>query len=106
MKKLLFLLLMLPFWAMAQTIKEYKAINNITYHVGDTVRLGKGSANNGNFQFFQVGGWNAVLSRGHDLHIDDTYANRAVVIKSIKKGHVTVNEPGRPPFPGNGPERL
>jgi len=106
MKKLLFILLIAPFCVFAQDMTSYKAANNITYHIGDTVHLGKPSTPDGNFKYFEVGGWNAVVSRGHNMRIDETYSNRAVVIKSIKKGHVTVHEPGRPPMPGNGPEKL
>ena len=53
------LLLLLSFSssiAFAQRLDEYKATNGITYHEGDTVRLGRGSAPNGDFLYLQMGG--------------------------------------------------
>ncbi|MGZ3812737.1 MAG: hypothetical protein ACXVJN_13395, partial [Mucilaginibacter sp.] len=95
MKKLT-LLLCLPAFAihaMAQKITEYTAINGVTYHLRDTVRLGTGSSPNGTFLYLQMGGWGAALSddenKGPDqLNIGRGYANTAVVIKKIKSGKI------------------
>jgi hypothetical protein len=86
MKKLLFFILLVPIIAMGQNLTEYKAINNKTYHIGDTVRLGKGSSPSGEFLYVQIGGLNGFLSRGHNQNIDKSYANTGLVIKKIKKG--------------------
>jgi len=77
----------------AQKITQYTAINGITYHVGDTVRLGMGSSPNGTFLYLQIGGWGAALSYDADkgpnqLNIGRGYANTAVVIKKIKSGKI------------------
>ncbi len=65
--------------------KEYKASNGITYHVKDTVKLGRGSNPNGSFNYLQLGGWSAVISGGYS-NIGKGYANTGVTIKSIKTG--------------------
>ncbi|MES2112868.1 MAG: SHOCT domain-containing protein [Bacteroidota bacterium] len=55
MKKLLSLLICLvPVFALGQNLKEYKASNGRTYHVGDTVKIGMGSTADGNFKYIQV----------------------------------------------------
>jgi Short C-terminal domain len=86
MKRLLFLLLFVPFITFGQSMSEYKAINNKTYHIGDTVRLDRGSSADGDFLYLQIGGINSILSHGHNQNIDKAYANTGVVIKNIKKG--------------------
>ncbi|MEO6520744.1 MAG: SHOCT domain-containing protein [Mucilaginibacter sp.] len=86
MKNLLLFFLLFPGIVVAQTLTEYKALNNKTYHVGDTVRLGKGSSPTGEFLYIQIGGFNSFLSRGHNQNIDKAYANTGLVIKKIKKG--------------------
>jgi len=72
----------------AQKNKEYVASNGVTYRLKDTVHLGRGSANNGDFLYLQMGGWGAIMiydpSKGHDqLNIGRAYANTAVIVKSI-----------------------
>ena len=47
-------LLLVPFIASAQKLKEYKASNGITYHPGDTVKVGLGSMPDGNFKYIQI----------------------------------------------------
>jgi len=69
--------------------KEYTAINGVTYKIGDTVHLGRGSSPAGTFLYLQMGGWAAVMtydaSKGpNQLNIGRGYANTAVVIKKIK----------------------
>jgi hypothetical protein len=55
MKKLLAIILFLaPFIASAQKLKEYKASNGITYHPGDTIKVGLGSMPDGNFKYIQI----------------------------------------------------
>ena len=77
----------------AQKLTEYKAINGITYKVGDTVRLGRGSSPSGTFLYLQMGGWGAALSYDanagpNQLNIGRGYANTAVIIKKIKTGKI------------------
>lgn len=78
MKKLLVILLMLGAVTVygQKNIPEYKASNGIIYHPGDTVRLGMGSGNNGEFLYVASGGLApAGLSRA--------YAQKYTVIKKI-----------------------
>jgi hypothetical protein len=54
MKKLISICILLsPLLGMAQKIIEYKAANGITYHVNDTVKLGKGSGEDGSFLYLE-----------------------------------------------------
>ena len=73
-----------------QKLKEYTASNGVTYSIGDTVKLGRGSAPNGDFLYLQMGGWAAAASydsnQGSDqLNIGRNYAGLAVTIKKIRK---------------------
>jgi hypothetical protein len=47
-------LLLAPVIASAQKLKEYKASNGVTYHPGDTIRVGLGSMPDGNFKYMQI----------------------------------------------------
>jgi|ERR1700744_81016 len=73
--------------------KEYTAINNVTYKLGDTVHLGRGSSPSGTFLYLQMGGWGAIMSYSsnggpNQFNIGRGYANTAVVIKKIKSGKI------------------
>jgi len=91
MKRLLLLLLLLPTISFAQVLglgkrlSEYKASNGITYHVGDTVKLGQGSAPNGTFRYVQYGGWLMFTQGGGtDAHnVERSYSGYGAVIKKI-----------------------
>ncbi|QKJ29892.1 SHOCT domain-containing protein [Mucilaginibacter mali] len=91
MKKILLTAaLFVPLFALAQDIKEYKATNGVTYHINDTVHLGKGSNSNGSFMFVQDRGLGFTLpgppgrtAGGRGLPKD--LANGGVIIRSIKK---------------------
>jgi len=55
MRKLFFILVCLaPAFVLGQNLKEYKAANGKTYHVGDTLKIGMGSNPEGNFKYIQV----------------------------------------------------
>jgi hypothetical protein len=55
MKKLFFILIcLLPATSFCQTLKEFKAPNGKTYHIGDTIKVGMGSMPEGNFKYVQV----------------------------------------------------
>ena len=87
MKNSLLLLLLMPVALMAQsTIEEYKASNSITYHIGDTIKLGRGSTPTGDFAYFQVGG--VMTSTSTDLNANNTgriFSGSNVVIKKIRE---------------------
>lgn len=90
MKKVLLLAaVLMPMVTLAQTIKEYKAVNGVTYHINDTVRLGKGSKDTGAFLYIEDRGLGlptlpgARNSGGRGLPKD--FANGGVVIKSMRK---------------------
>lgn len=80
---------LLPLATLAQSIKEYKAINGVTYHINDTVRLGKGSKDTGGFLYIEDRGFTlpappgARTGGGRGLPKD--FANSGVVVKSIRK---------------------
>jgi hypothetical protein len=94
MKKALFIIILLmPLFICAQKLTGYKAINGITYHIGDTVRLGLGSSPGGTFLYLQMGGWGAAMSYDsnagpNQLNIGRGYANTAVIVKKIKAGKI------------------
>lgn len=72
---------------------DYQASNGIIYHIGDTVKLGRGSSPNGDFLYLQMGGFGAIMSynsnKGSDqFNIGKGYANTAVVVKKIKEGKI------------------
>jgi hypothetical protein len=81
MKKLIFLLFLIPFISQAQKITEYKATNGITYHVKDTVRLNQGSAKDSSFLHIRQGSFGP----GGNYNLPGYYLHTGVVIKSIKK---------------------
>lgn len=66
----------------AQTLTEYKASNGITYKPGDTLKLGRGSAPNGDFRYLVMGGFAA--SGGDADNIPKHYSGTNVIIKKIK----------------------
>src|SRR5882757_6227918 len=93
MKKTLFLLLLLPIVSFAQILglgkklAEYKASNGKTYHIGDTIKLGQGSAPNGTFRYVQYGGWMMFMQgdKGADTHnLERSMSGYGVVIKKIR----------------------
>jgi hypothetical protein len=89
MKKILLFALLVFVCVLAKAQKEYKAINGITYKIGDMVHLGRGSSPSGTFLYLQMGGWGAIMNYNssdgpNQLNIGRGYANTAVVIKKIK----------------------
>lgn len=82
MKKIILLLLLVTGFANAQErILEYKASNNVTYKVGDTIQLGRGSGIQGTFVYLKIAGWAA----GSATQIGSAYGGLNVNIKKIKK---------------------
>lgn len=85
-------LLLIPFLSKAQ--KEYKASNGVTYHVGDTLRLGLGSKADGSFLYVEdkgpLGGLGPFGNIGPGRNqpargLTKDYANVGAIIKSISK---------------------
>lgn len=92
-KLLLFAVLFMTIALNAQKIEKtetYTASNGITYKVGDTITLGKGSGHNGHFAYVQMGGfYNAMAAMGGNYRdmssgLDRNYAGTNVVVKKIK----------------------
>ena len=88
MKKLILILLfLLPCIAFAQKLKEYKASNGITYHPGDTIRVGLGSMPDGNFKYIQI---NQLLPgppdprRSNSMNARKDMSGSGYVIKKIQ----------------------
>jgi hypothetical protein len=78
MKPLIFVFLLSPLWAFTQrSLTEYKASNDVTYHIGDTVKLAQGSAHNHDFLYVVTGG----LAPG--VSLPRGYTGRIAVIKKI-----------------------
>lgn len=75
----------------SQTITEYMATNNVTYHVGDTITLGRGSAPNGSFIYVQMGDAYGALSAANGQYggvaqgLPKIWAGKNMVIKKIKE---------------------
>jgi len=88
MKKLLFIIIsLMPFSAFCQNLKEFKADNGKTYHIGDTVKVGMGSMPDGGFKYIQLTPPPFMPPRrsGNDLNARRDFSLSNVVIKKIKK---------------------
>ena len=82
MKKLILItILLIPLLSFAQKIKQYKAINGITYSVKDSVMLNEGGANDSTFSTIQQSGY--LLGGMHNLPA--YYLHTKVQIRAIKK---------------------
>ncbi|MEO8887484.1 MAG: SHOCT domain-containing protein [Mucilaginibacter sp.] len=81
MKKVLFIFsLLFPFITQAQT--QYKASNGVTYHVGDTVKLGRGSKSDGSFLYLEDHG--LIPNPRSVRNLPKEFANVGAVIKNIR----------------------
>ena len=80
-------LLLSPFISSAQKLKEYRASNGITYHPGDTIKVGLGSMPDGNFKYIQI---NQLLPgppdprRSNSLSARKDMSGSGYVIKKIQ----------------------
>ena len=75
----------------AQNITEYKASNGITYHVKDTVKLGRGVGIDGIFLYLLPGGIESLEDGAHSpdrMNIRKTFTNASVIIKKIKSKNI------------------
>jgi hypothetical protein len=90
MKRILLIIALLtPLFTKAQgffggtSVKEYKASNGITYHVGDTVKLGRGTKSDGSFLYFEDRG---IIPNPRSVrNLPKEFANVGAVLKSIRK---------------------
>lgn len=83
MKKIVFIaVLLIPFLANAQ-VTEYKASNGVLYHVGDTLRLGRGTKPDGTFLYLEDRG---IIPNPRSVrNLPKEFANVGAVIKSMRK---------------------
>jgi hypothetical protein len=73
-------LLMLSLLAFSQ----YTASNGITYNIGDTIIIGKGTATNGDFLYIQKNGVAKLdADNKDDLNMSRKYSDLTAVIKKI-----------------------
>ena len=87
MKKIFFLIIcIIPAVIFGQELKEFKAPNGKTYHVGDTVKVGMGSMPDGNFKYIQVTPPPFMPQRrsSNDLNARKGFAMSNAVIRKIK----------------------
>lgn len=85
-RSIIVVVLLIPFIARAQ-IKQYKASNGVTYHVGDTLRLGRGTKSDGSFLYFEDHG--LIPNPRSVRNLPKEFANVGAIIKSMRK--MTVN---------------
>jgi len=90
MKTIILILLMsVSVGAFAENTDSYKASNGKTYQIGDTIKLGRGSAPNGNFLYLQMGGWGMMASARtdgkNDFTMPSSYSGLNVILKKIKQ---------------------
>jgi hypothetical protein len=70
----------------AQQLEMYTASNGKTYKIGDEIKLGRGSGQNGTFVCLTLGGWGAVVNAGSNMPtIPSNYSGMVATIKKIKK---------------------
>lgn len=79
----------------AQQLERYQASNGLILLPGDTMSIGVGSADNGNFQYVYTGValtilGNLVIEEGFDPFLQGSFAGEPVVIKKLRKKDDTV----------------
>jgi hypothetical protein len=91
MKRILLVVaLLIPFLTKAQgifggtTVNEYKASNGVTYKVGDTVKLGRGTKADGSFLYLEDRGL-IPNPRASARTLPKEFANATATLKSIRK---------------------
>jgi hypothetical protein len=83
MKKILFIIpLLIPFLSKAQ-VTEYKASNGVNYHLGDTLRLGRGTKSDGTFMYFEDHG--IIPNPRSTRNLPKDFANVNAIIKTMRK---------------------
>lgn len=86
MKYLTILLLFVGLGVKAQKLTEYKAVNGITYKIGDTVLIGKGSGTDGKYVYMALGGKAGyiVYKSGATINVSAGFNGIKVIIVSMK----------------------
>lgn len=79
----------------AQNMERYQTQNGLLLLPGDTLGIGVGSGENGNFQYIYTGLaltilGNLVIEEGFDPFLQGAYAGEPVVIKKLRKKDDTV----------------
>ena len=72
----------------AKKIDSYTASNGKTYHIGDQIKLGRGSGQNGIFVYLEIGGFLAAAEglNGRDVpQLDRNFSGRTVRVEKIKQ---------------------
>jgi hypothetical protein len=67
-----------------EKLEEFTASNEITYKVGDEIKLGQGSDTNGKFVYVNIGGW-GVSTNAETNRLGAANAGLIVTVKKIKK---------------------
>lgn len=68
-----------------QTITSYQASNGITYHIGDTITLNKGSYPDGMFRYIQTkGALASLIDSDGDTRVSQNSENAKTFLKKIK----------------------
>jgi hypothetical protein len=67
-----------------EKLKEYKANNGVTYKIGDSIKLNKGSNFNGSFNYVMIGGW-AVSMNAEQNKLPSTNQGLILTVKKIRK---------------------
>ena len=68
-----------------ESMKEFTASNGVTYHHGDTINLGQGSAQDGGYLFLQMEeGATSNQTDNQVQHISVNYPNSYVIVQEIK----------------------
>lgn len=69
----------------AQYYDSYEATNGKTYKKGDTITLNIGSATNGSFRYFQIGGFGKFTAASDQNNPTRFFNGRQIYIKKIVK---------------------
>lgn len=81
MKRLILIaLIFVSISSFGEKMESYKASNGITYKVGDEIKLGKGSGQNGMFIYLILGG----MYKSGQPEIPASYSGLTAVIRKIK----------------------
>jgi hypothetical protein len=75
--------------AQAQKLESYKASNGVEYHIGDTIRLGRGSSGSKAFVYIQIGGIAVDINHPENNYLPATWSGSFVKLKKIQKHQKT-----------------
>ncbi len=83
---LLFIALLSALLSSAQTkLTTYQASNGITYNIGDTIWLGRGSGMNAKYVYIQASGMTAALAGPDATGLGPGYSGHFGILKKIMK---------------------